>query len=103
MPKESQARRYARQRNPKVPPHVSVGVLRRVSGLKLDEVCDQIEEITGDRPTKGALSAIENGHRGASVELIAALEMVYGLQPGDITTNYAPRNTPNVAVGGVPA
>lgn len=77
---------------------MSVGVLRRVSGLKLDEVCDQIEDITGDRPTKGALSAIENGHRGASAELLAALEMVYGLQPGDITTTYVPRNTPHVAV-----
>ena len=97
MPKETQLRRYSRQRNPKVPPHISVGVLRRVSGLKLDDVCDEIEEITGDRPTKGALSAIENGHRGASSELLAALEMVYGLQPGDITTNYTPRNTPHVA------
>lgn len=96
MPKDSQVRRYTRQRNPKIPPHVSVGVLRRVSGLKLDEVCDQIEEITGDRPTKGALSAIENGHRGASAELLAALEVVYGLQPGDITTTYVPRTTPAV-------
>lgn len=72
-------------------------MLRRVSGLKLDEVCDQIEEITGDRPTKGALSAIENGHRGASAELLRALELVYGLQPGDITTTYQPRATPGVA------
>lgn len=100
MPKDSQARRYSRQRNPKVPPHVSVGVVRRVSGLKLDEVCDQIEVITGDRPTKGALSAIENGHRGASAELLSALEQVYGLQPGDITTNYAPRTTPGVSTEG---
>ncbi|QDF16215.1 helix-turn-helix DNA binding domain protein [Gordonia phage Malachai] len=100
MPKETQTRRYTRQRNPKVPPHISLGVLRRVSGLKLDDVCDQIEDITGDRPTKGALSAIENGHRGASLELIAALEMVYGLHPGDITTNYVPRNTPQIALGG---
>ena len=100
MPKETQARRYPRKRNPKVPPHIAVGVLRRVCGLKLDDVCDQVEEITGDRPTRGALSAIENGHRGASAELIAALEMVYGLNPGDITTNYVPRNTPHIAVGG---
>lgn len=81
----------------RVPPHVSIRVLRRVSGLKLDDVCELVEEATGDRPSRGTLSAIENGHRGASAELLAALEMVYGLQPGDITTNYVPRNTPHVA------
>lgn len=94
MPKESQSRRYDRQRSPKVPPHVSIAVLRQVSGLKLDEVCDLVAEVTGDRPTKGALSAIENGHRGASAQLIAGLEHAYKLPVGSISTNYAPRNTP---------
>lgn len=94
MPKESQSKRYSRQRNPKVPPHVSLAVLRRVSGLTLDEVCDLVAEVTEDRPTKGALSAIENGHRGASAQLIAGLEHAYNLPPGSISTTYLPRNTP---------
>lgn len=91
MPKESESRRYSRQRNPKVPPHVSIAVVRRISGLTLDEVCDRVAEITGDRPTKGALSAIENGHRGASVQLLAALEGAYQLPVGAISTTYQPR------------
>ncbi|MFH5209221.1 helix-turn-helix domain-containing protein [Antrihabitans sp. NCIMB 15449] len=91
MPKETQSRRYSRQRNPKVPPHVSIGIVRRISGLTLDEVCDRVEEITGDRPTKGALSAIENGHRGASQQLIAALGQAYQLPAGSISTTYQPR------------
>ncbi|AJA43345.1 HTH DNA binding protein [Mycobacterium phage Sbash] len=97
MPKESQTRRYSRQRNPKVPPHVPLGILRRVSGLTLDEVCDLVAEVTGDRPTKGALSAIENGHRGASAQLIAGLEHAYSLPAGSITTTYTPRATPAVS------
>ncbi|QHJ86387.1 Cro protein [Gordonia phage Kuwabara] len=91
MPKEAQSRRYSRQRNPKVPPHVSIGIVRRLSGLTLDEVCDLVLEITGDRPTKGALSAIENGHRGASAQLLAALEAAYQLPAGSISTTYRPR------------
>jgi transcriptional regulator with XRE-family HTH domain len=91
MPTETQSRRYSRQRNPKVPPHVSIAIVRRLSGLTLDEVCDRIEEITGDRPTKGALSAIENGHRGASLQLITALEQAYQLPAGSISTTYQPR------------
>lgn len=94
MPKESQTRRYSRQRNPKVPPHVSLAILRRVSGLTLDEVCDLVAEVTSDRPTKGALSAIENGHRGASAQLITGLEHAYNLPAGSISTSYVPRNTP---------
>ena len=93
MPKK----RYSSQRNPKVPPHVSVAVLRRVSGLKLDEVCDLVAEVTGDRPTKGALSAIENGHRGASAQLLRGLEHAYNLPAGSITTTYEPRQTPAVS------
>lgn len=98
MPKETQTRRYARQRNPKVPPHVSIAVVRRLSGLTLDEVCDRVQEITGDRPTKGALSAIENGHRGASAQLLAALEGAYQLPDGSISTTYRPREAASAEV-----
>ncbi|AMT72142.1 hypothetical protein ABG82_19435 [Mycobacteroides immunogenum] len=78
-----------------MPPHVPLGVLRRVSGLKLEEVAELIAEVTGDRPTRGALSAIENGHRGASAQLIAGLEHAYNLPAGSISTTYVPRVTPS--------
>ncbi|MCV7080000.1 transcriptional regulator [Mycolicibacterium insubricum] len=74
-----------------------MAVLRRVSGLTLDEVCDLVAEVTGDRPTRGALSAIENGHRGASAQLISGLEHAYNLDAGSISTVYRPRNTPAVS------
>lgn len=87
-------RRYAAQREPKTPPHISVKALRVRLGWTLDYVGGLVHEDTGDRPTKGALSAIENGHRGVSAELLGALERAYGLEPGTITTTYVPRNTP---------
>lgn len=93
MPKQSETKRYSSRRNPKVPPHVSIAVLRRVSGLTLDQVAALVEEITGDRPTRGALSAIENGHRGVSAELLSALEQAYNLPAGSISTTYVPRST----------
>lgn len=95
MPRKTPNQRYGQLRNPKVPPHVSLRVLRRVSGLTLDEVCDLVGEITRDRPTKGALSAIENGHRGASAQLITGLEHAYNLPAGSISTTYVPRVTPS--------
>lgn len=74
-----------------------LAILRRVSGLTLDEVCDLVAEVTEDRPTKGALSAIENGHRGASAQLLAGLEHAFSLPVGSISTAYVPRNTPAVS------
>ena len=78
---------------PKVtPPHVSLRTLRKVSGMTLDEVCAianaSVPTLT---LTRGAMSAIENGIRGASTSVIAALELVYDLEPGSIDTTYAPR------------
>ena len=90
-------RRYSQQREKKTPPHVTLKVLRIALGKTLDEVSGRVFEITGDRPTKGALSAIENGHRGVSAELLSALEQAYGLEPGSITTTYRPRVTPHLA------
>ena len=89
-------RRYSQQRRKTTPPHVSLKTLRVALGLTLHEVTLRVEEITGDRPTKGALSAIENGHRGISAELLAALERAYNLEPGSITTTYKPRVSPAV-------
>ncbi|MCT7373187.1 hypothetical protein A7R75_29785 [Mycolicibacterium llatzerense] len=60
----------------------------------LDDICDRVEETNGDRPARGTLSAIENGVRGVSAELLAALEAAYKLPRGSITTDYTPRTTP---------
>jgi hypothetical protein len=80
-----------RKRPVRIPPHVPIKALRLVACISQDELADRIFEITGKRPTKGSLSAIESGLRGPSVELIAALEEAYGLNPGTISTTYRPR------------
>lgn len=60
----------------------------------IDDICDGVEAVTGDRPARGTVSAIETGARGASNELLRALEQAYGARPGAITTDYQPRSTP---------
>ena len=94
-------RRYAQQRERRTPPHISLQTFRLAlkrlnpdGRWDLDDVCDRIEAIHGDRPARGTLSAIENGARGVSAELLSALEAAYGLPAGAITTNYTPRATP---------
>lgn len=56
-------------------------------------MCDLVNEHSDeDRTfTKGALSAIETGLRGASAHTLRALEHAYGLQRGAIVTTYEPR------------
>lgn len=97
-------RRYSRQRQRRTPPHITLQQhrldLKRKTGdsWDLDDVCDRIEAITGDRPARGTLSAIENGVRGISAELLSALEQAYELPPGSITTDYTPRSTTAASV-----
>lgn len=79
-------------RERRTPPHVSLGNLRSAVGKTLDEVCSAASEVLAEPLTRGALSAIENGIRGASPTTLAALEVAYGLTPGSIVTNYEPRN-----------
>lgn len=94
MPSSLAARRkYAKQRPPKTPPHITLRTHRLSHHLTLEDVATRVEEITGDKPTKGALSAIESGTRGISAELKDALEKAYGFEPGSITTTYKPRGT----------
>ena len=84
---------YDNQRPSRTPPHVSLINLRAAVGITLDEVCRRIgEEFPELKPTRGAVSAIEHGHRGASVQMLAALCAAYGLPAGAITTDYEPRN-----------
>lgn len=83
---------YDSQRPRRVPPHLSLGDLRAVSGKTLDDVCEAASEVLASPLTRGALSAIENGHRGASPAVLAALEVAYGLRPGALVTDYVPRS-----------
>lgn len=87
---------YDNQRSRRIPPHVSLGDLRAVSGKTLDQICDAASEVLGKPLTRGALSAIENGHRGASRPVLAALEVAYGLRPGSLSTDYVPRNREDI-------
>lgn len=83
---------YLKQRPKVVPPHASLRSLRKVSGMTLDRVCELANEADPKLTlTRGALSAIENGHRGASSDVIAALEAAYDLEPGSLDVNYQPR------------
>lgn len=84
---------YTKQRKAKTPPHVSLRALRRASGLTLEQVAEAVAEVLGEDTTvnRGTISAIESGLRGASVQMLAALEVAYGLEAGDITTTYEPR------------
>lgn len=88
---------YDKQRPRKTAPHVSLGDLRAVSGKTLDQICQLVSEELGRPFTRGALSAIENGHRGASLPVLAALEVAYGLRPGALNTKYVPRNRDHAA------
>lgn len=80
--------RYDQQRQKVEPPFVSLRDLRAALGLTLDQVAGRLEEETERPYTRGAISAIENGHRGVSTQLLAALTAAYGLDPGAIKTTY---------------
>lgn len=84
--------KYSHQRERKVAPHVSLADLRAVAGLTIDQVRERIrQEFPELNPTRGAISAIEQGHRGASERMLSALCAAYGLADGAITTTYQPR------------
>lgn len=78
-------------RQPKPPPHVPIRYLRIAAKLTIDDVIARISAETGHAYSRGAISAVENGHRGASSDLLQALELVYDLPPGAIDTAYTPR------------
>lgn len=75
------------------PPFVDLGGIRRLVGLKQPEVCAKVEAIIGKTFTVGALSAIEKGHRGASPEVLAAIQTALGIHPGDLQTAWEPSHS----------
>lgn len=80
-----------RDRAPKAPPCVPIRYVRQAANLTLDEVSLRLKETTGRIYGKGTLSAVESGMRGASSELLEALEVAYDLPAGSIQTEYQPR------------
>ncbi len=82
---------HYQQRPTVTPPHVSIRTLRRASKLTQDQVCARIGEYTGTDFSRGSLSAIESGLRGASNKIIEALAYAYDIDPTDIDTSYEPR------------
>lgn len=90
-PKPAAALRYRNQRPRRTPPHVSLSDLRSAVGLTIDQVLARLEEQTGKRYSRGTISAVENGLRGASVDLLSELAVAYGLGPDSIRTDYQPR------------
>lgn len=86
--------RYDHQRPKQTPPHASLRHIRNALGLTLDQVIERIETETGRTYTRGALSAIENGHRGASAQALADITIAFGMPEGALTTTYEPRRSP---------
>lgn len=76
----------------RTPPHVSIGDLRNATGLTIDQFIERMKETTGLVATRGSISAIENGQRGASKDLLRAIALTYGLKPDAVTTDYQPRS-----------
>lgn len=72
-------------------PHVPLGAVRNAAGMTLDQACSKYAELTGTQITRGALSAIENGIRRPSAEVIRNLEKTYEIPEGSIDTQYEPR------------
>ncbi|BBZ27613.1 hypothetical protein MMAD_19080 [Mycolicibacterium madagascariense] len=79
------------RRGAKDPPRVPIKYIRLAANLSIDAVIARIHQQTGRTYSRGSISAIENGHRGASSEVLRALELAYRLPLGSITTDYVPR------------
>lgn len=86
---------YPKPRASKTPPHVTLRGLRKATGLTLEQVCEAASEALGLPPERrirrGSLSLIESGQRGASQQMLDALAVAYGMDPGDIVTDFVPR------------
>lgn len=85
---------YDKQRPKVTPPQIGLADLRESHGLTQAAVAAQVaSRITADKFNAGSLSLIEGGHRGASAEVLAALEQVFKLKPGALTVDYEPSHS----------
>lgn len=96
MPPSKPAARskYRHQRSSVSPPVVPLAIARKLAGKTLQDVCDFInaEFEFPKQVERGTISAIELGHRGASVEMLVAIAAAIGIVPDDIDTQYVPRH-----------
>ena len=81
---------YDKQRPKVTPPHVSLAALRKSHRLTQAEVAAQVAAIIDKKFLGTSLSLIEGGHRGASAEVLRALERVFHLEDGDLSVTYEP-------------
>lgn len=84
---------YKDQREQVTPPHVGLAALRKSHGLTQTQVAEKVSAKLDKPFYSGSLSLIEGGHRGASDEVLRALEQVFGLGLGDVTVNYTPSHS----------
>lgn len=82
--------RYTEQRPRVAAPRIGLADLRKSHKLTQGAVADRIAAIIDKPFYSGSLSLIENGQRGASAEVLAALEQVFGLAPGSMAVEYEP-------------
>lgn len=83
---------YTKQRAKRTPPHVSLRDVRNALGLTLDQVIERIYAETKRAYTRGALSAIETGQRGASKLILNDIAQALGLPSDACSTDYEPRS-----------
>lgn len=81
---------YEKQRPKVAPPEIGLADLRKSHRLTQASVAEQVAAIIDKPFNSGSLSLIEGGHRGASAEVLAALEQVFGLAPGALRVTYTP-------------
>lgn len=76
-------------------PVVPLALARKLSGKTLQDVCDHInaEFEFPKKVERGTISAIENGHRGASAEMLVAIASALLISADDIDTAYEPRRS----------
>lgn len=84
---------YRDQRDKVSPPTVGLADLRRSHGMTQVQVAEAVAAKTDEDFYSGSLSLIEGGHRGASTDILRALEQVFGLRAGAITTDYTPSHS----------
>lgn len=75
------------------PPHIPLQAVRIRLGMKQADVCEQVSVILGKSFTVAALSAIEKGHRGASAEVLTAIQTALGLVPDSLVVDYTPSHS----------
>lgn len=84
---------YDKQRPRLNSPIAPLSAIRVSHGLTLKQVCERVEAFTSKPYSIGALSGLENGHRGASQGILDALEHALNLPAGTLATEYAPSHS----------